>query len=118
MTTLKFHGLVTIGDGWRVSDDDVRGYIHIGGCDIVAEIGDARFTSPVTFAMADGRFTGDLDIDCGWGYSEYTPVDFDRLLVGDTRILDILEAHVGEEITVWFSDEPVNVLEGLIARGV
>jgi hypothetical protein len=38
-------------------------------------------------------------------------MDSDALKVGKHDLIEILERHIGEEITMWASDEPVNVLE-------
>lgn len=110
MTVLKFEGEVTQGDACRVYDDEEPGAVRIGGVDLVNAVEDATFTGPVTVAIADDRFSGDLVVDLGWGYSEYTPVDPDQLQVGPHDIIEILLTREGETVTVWVADEPINTL--------
>jgi hypothetical protein len=109
---LKFSGMVVLGDAYRCMDDgDPYGAIHIGGRDFVDEIASTKFAGPVTVGIADERFDGDLSVDTGWGYSEVTPEETDRLHVGPHNIIDRLERLEGQNVTVWVADEPVNVLE-------
>lgn len=117
MTVLKFSGEVQTGDTCRVSydddDDEINGAIHIGGRDVVDEVANERWSGPVTVAIADARFTGDLSVDHGWGYSEYTPVDSDTLTVGAHDIIALIEAAgASGPVTVWIADEPVDLLSG------
>jgi hypothetical protein len=112
MTVLKFQGKVTTGNACRVGYEDERdGWIHIGDRDLLADVEEVKWSGPVTVAIGDDRFTGDLVAEEGWGYSEYTPVDSDELKVGRHNILEILDRREGEEVTVWIADEPVNLLE-------
>jgi len=109
---LKFEGKVELGDECRCSDDP-SGAILIAGRDAVGEIYDADFSGPVTVAIADSRFTGDLSVDLGDGYTEWTPMDPDKLMVGPHNLIDALRhfAEAGESVTMWIADEPVNVLD-------
>lgn len=137
---LKFEGKVTTGDSSRVSYcwnekkhgteghhsaedcDEKNGALWIDGRDVVDEVGEVAWQGPVTCAIYAGTLTGDtafqgaLKIQQGWGYSEYTPMDSDKLFVGPHDILKILEGFKGQEITVWFADETINVLEGVVLR--
>jgi hypothetical protein len=109
---LKFEGIVSTGDDYRCSDDDDKnGSVFIGNEDVVEKIENANFQKPVTVAIADERFSGDLAVETGWGYSEYTPMDPDILIVGDHDLIDILARYTGQKITMWIADEPVNVLD-------
>jgi len=110
--TLKFQGVVALGDYCRCPwDDELSGAVHIGGVDVVDAVDEAKFTGPVTVGIADETFDGDLFVDTGWGYSEYTPMDPDVLKVGDHDLLVILSRYEGENITLWISDGPINLLE-------
>lgn len=108
---LKFEGKVQLGDPCRVSEEEDNGAVKIGYRDLVAEVMHYKWNGPVTVAIADERFCGDLDAEFGWGYSEYTPMDPDILTVGPHNILNIISNHDGEHLTVWIADEPVNVLD-------
>lgn len=115
MKTLRFEGVVQNGDYCRVSDgdsdDDLNGAVHIGGVDVVDTIQETKFTTPVTVGIADETFDGDLFVETGWGYSEYTPMDPDVLKVGGHDLLEILSRYEGKSITVWISEGPINLLE-------
>lgn len=65
----------------------------------------------IIVGIADETFDGDLFVETGWGYSEFTPMESDELKVGDHDLIEILSRHEGENITLWVSDEPINVLE-------
>jgi len=109
---LKLSGLVETGDSSRVGVfDELDGYIHIGGKDFLSEVAEKEFKNPVTVAIADERFSGDLDYDFGWGYSEYTPMESDEMKVGTHDVLEILSRYEGKTVTVWIADEPINTLE-------
>lgn len=112
MKALRFEGVVELGDYCRVAfDDELNGSVHIGGVDVVDAIYEAKFTKAVTVGIADETFDGDLFVDTGWGYSEYTPMDPDVLKVGGHDLLEILSRHEGKNITVWVSEGPINLLE-------
>lgn len=134
---IVFEGKVSTGDKYRVdycwnkekhgqpdfhseSDcPDKRGALWIGEHDVVSEVGEVAWSGPVTCAVYAGTLTGDtafqgaLRISEGWGYSEYTPIDPDELFVGPHDLLKIIGDLDGEDVTVWFADEPINVLEGV-----
>lgn len=110
MTVIKFSGLVELGDDCRVAyEGELDGSVHIGGRDVVEEVGQTQWSGPVTVGIADERYTGDLLVDLGWGYSEYTPMDPDMLTVGPHDLIAILLGHEGEQVTVWIADEPVDL---------
>lgn len=112
MTVLMLNGIVECGDGARVAEEGLRGAVYVGGRDLVEEVFDAGFGgAPVTFAFVDERHEGPLAIDFGYGYSEYTPVEWDKLFIGPHDILKILEGCEGRFVTVWFADEPFNRIE-------
>lgn len=96
-----------------------NGSLWIGERDVVEEVGSVKWAGPVTCAIYCGTLTGDtafqgaLRIQEGSGYSEYTPIDDDELFVGPHDLLKIIGELDGQEITVWFADEPINVLEGV-----
>lgn len=107
---LKFHGIVTLGDASRSGADEKYGAIYIGDQDVVGVIEETKFKNSVTMAVADKRFSGDLDVDLGWGYSEYTPMDDDKLTVGPHNIIEILGRYDEQTVTLWIADEPINTL--------
>jgi hypothetical protein len=113
VTTLHFHGEIRFGDSSRVSVDAAipDGDIHIGGVDVLNAISGARFNNPVTVAITDERYSGDLAYELGWGYSEYTPMDDDKLTVGPHNIIALLHRYEeGQIVTMWVADEPFNRL--------
>lgn len=108
MTILKFKGVVEMWDSNLKSENNYS----IGGVDFIAKIQSTAFNGPVTIAIADDRFTGDLYCSEGLkGYSEYTPSEPADLDVGAHNILKILGRYDGQEITLWIADEPINTLE-------
>lgn len=119
MKALKFEGIVTLGDTYRVSgewtdyyeDGDKNGSVWIGDADVVQEIDNAQFGSAVTVGIADDKFDGDLFVETGWGYSEYTPMDPDVLKVGGHDLIEILTRYEGKHITLWISNGPINLFE-------
>ena len=118
---IKFEGKVATGDSYRVSyGDDRNGSLWIGEHDIVEEVESAKWNGPVTCAVYGGSLLGDtawsgaLRIQQGWGYSEWTPMDSDELFVGPHNLLKIIGEMEGEDVTVWFADEPINVLAGVV----
>ncbi len=114
MSKLVFQGVVALGDEYRVaSEGEKDGAILIGDRDVINEVDDVKWDGPVTVAFADQHFTGDLAIEMGWGYTEWTPMDPDKLCVGPHNIIELLTEHDGKEVTLWIADEPVNVLEAV-----
>lgn len=106
----KFKGVLEFGDPCRC-DSDINGAFLIGDVDVLDELGSTHFDNPVTVAVADKRFSGELNIELGWGYSEYTPMDDDKMEVGEHNIVGIIgQYEEGQELTLWVADEPVNVL--------
>ena len=105
-----FAGIVELGDGQRCDTDVKPGSVWIGGEDVVAEV-HGKFAGKVTVAICDKSFSGDLDVDMGWGYSEVTPEESDKLFVGKTNVITLLEAAVGKEVVMVVADEPVNMIE-------
>jgi len=121
---LKFEGLVRLGDERRVTYScDVRdhdygcecasGAVFIGDADIIKVIDGATWGGKVTVGLGDERFDGALFVEEGYGYSEYTPVASDKLTVGSHDIISMLERHEGKHVTLWVSDEPVDLLAGV-----
>ena len=111
---IKFNGPIQFGNRCRCGE----GYhqpdasVLINGIDVVSAIHNAKFSGPVTIAISDERFSGDLVTELGWGYSEWTPMDPDVLKIGEHDLLDILNRYSeGCVVTMWVSDEPINVLE-------
>lgn len=111
MTILKFTGLVDA----EASFCDRSGTIYtptIDGVDIIEAIKQAGFHRAVTVGLADERFNGDLwAFNASPGYSEYTPAESAELTVGPHNLIEILERHAGQTVTLWIADEPFNVLE-------
>lgn len=116
MKKLVFKGTVERGDAYRVGDDE-PGAIRIGGRDVVEEVAET-FTEKtnLTVGVADERFDGDLFIETGWGYSEWTPMDSDELKIGDHNLLEILGRYEGERVTVFLSDGPIDLMDVLNAE--
>lgn len=102
---LKLTGIVDTPDGTS------HGKYTIGGVDVIDAIERADWAGPVTVAIADETFDGDLDAWHGVaGYSEYTPGDPAFLTVGPHDLLAVLERYDSEMVTLWVADEPVNTL--------
>lgn len=107
---LHFSGIVAIGDNARTGAVEPDCSVTVGGVDVVAAVGEAAWGGPVTVAIADERFSGDLETGFGWGYSEWTPMEGDKLRIGPHDIIAILEGMEGQAVDVWIADEPANVL--------
>jgi hypothetical protein len=107
---LVFEGIVELGDPCRVSEEGECGAVLIGERDVVYEVSD-NFEGSVIIGIMDETFDGDLFVETGWGYSEWTPMDSDELKVGDHDIIAILERYEGQNVKVVVSDEPINILE-------
>lgn len=110
---LIMSGVVSEGDAYRCGDTHygaVHGAVHIGDEDVVERVGHvfAEKTSVIVGVM-DEKFDGDLFIETGWGYSEYTPMDSDKLTVGEHDLIDILLRHEGKNVTLVVSTEPVDL---------
>lgn len=98
------------GKVWYDENEQIRDGLRIGDKDVIAEI-DFPPGTMVNCGIADARYTGALDIEIGWGYSEWTIMDSDRLQVGPHDLLDIIRRYEGQEITLFISDGPINLLE-------
>jgi hypothetical protein len=103
-------GVVEEGDACRCDYDRPEGAVLINGQDVLDRIrsvfhGDKK----VIVGVMDELFSGDLFIENGWGYSEYTPMDPDVMKVGDHDLIDILLRHEGKKVTLVVSDEPVDL---------
>ena len=105
-----FSGIVSLGDSSRCYDDEKSGAIYIGDHDVVGEI---EFTtgSKVICGILNEEFSGDLFIETGWGYSEYTPMDSDSLKIGDHDLIEIISNHEGKIITLVISDDPIDLMD-------
>ena len=104
---LTFEGMVELGDSSRTSDDDGTklGAVHIGGRDVVDEVGDwaSRIDdSKVFVSIQDLQYDGQLEIAIGWGYSEYTPMENDEIFVGSHNLIKIMKSYEGKPIRVKF----------------
>ena len=109
---LVFNGIVEDAENEsRVLTTANEGSIYIGDRDVVSEIYDASFRKKIIVGIADETFTGDIFSHTGWGYSEYTPMEEDELRVGKHDLLEILRRYEGQNITLFISDEPINILE-------
>ena len=106
---LKFRGKVESGDDCRVCDEGLRGAIFVGGVDVV-DVMD-NHSGKFTFAVADQTFDGELFVEMGYGYSEWTPMGSDTLKVGDHDLIEILRRYEGQEITLFAFNEPSNILD-------
>ncbi len=84
--------------------------LMIGDKSIPADI-DFPSGTRVTCGIADDRWDGEISIETGWGYSEWTVMESDTLEVGEHNILDIIGRYEGQEITFFISDGPINILE-------
>jgi hypothetical protein len=112
VTILRFDGIVTRGeDPCRVDSQETQGAVRVGDRDLVEEVSETTWSGPVTVALADERYSGDLAYELGWGYSEYTPMDADELTVGPHDVIEILLRHEDKSLTVWVADEPFNTLD-------
>lgn len=97
MSTLKFEGVVRLGNPCRTGPDpNVNGAIFIGNSDFVGEV-ETNFDGNVTVRIGEARFAGDLFVITGWGS--------DRLRVAGHDIIEILERHEGKRVTVWVSGD-------------
>jgi hypothetical protein len=96
-TTQEFKGIVECGDECRCKPegDAQVGAIIIGGVDVIDEIYES-FVGSVKVVINGKEFSGRLHVEHGWGYSEYTPMDSDRLSVGDTDLIEYLSGFEGE----------------------
>jgi hypothetical protein len=108
-----FDGIVKLGDPCRVDrwEGEPDGAVWIGDRDLVTEVEESFEGKTVTIGIMDEQFDGELFIETGWGYSEWTPMDSDQLHVGGHDILAILERYEGQHVKVVVSDEKVNLLE-------
>lgn len=96
---VEFAGTVELGDECRLERLGLNGAIHIGGVDIVDAIAEEKFGKYVNVYL-NGEYiaNGEVVTATGWGYSEYTPMDEDRLLVGDCDLIDRLNDLEGEDV--------------------
>lgn len=115
-------GKLSYGDGYRVYEDDKPGAVHIGDVDfflwadefITGKEGEKIwFSVAADFLIGDTTWDGIAQLQQGWGYSEYTPIDADEFFVGPHDILAILRGHEDKDVTVWIADEPLNLLAGV-----
>lgn len=104
-------GRISLGDAYRVDENEDWGAVFVGGVDLVQMVIDKKFTKPVTVAVMDERYHGDLVSDLGWGYSDWTPVDSDELKVGGHDLIEILSRMDGQAVRIVISDEPVDLME-------
>lgn len=105
MTRLEFRGKVSCGDGCRVSYDEVSGAVHIKGIDVVDAIAEESWTKNVRVIL-DGNevANGHLVAEVGWGYSDWTPMDSDEVLVGECNLVDQLQVLEGQSVHLIVED--------------
>ena len=111
MTSKQWQGVVTLGDECRVGFENEDGAVLIDGHDIIGEIDAESWANPVIVGIGDERFLGELDVDLGWGYSEYTPMDSDKLKVGTHDLVEVLRRMENKIVVVTISDESINLVE-------
>ena len=99
-----FNGVVSF------DEHDFGPGLLIGGEDLISNINFPKGTKVICGIM-DDRWDGELSIESGYGYSEYTPMEYDTLSVGDHDLLDILSRYEGKRITFFISDGPINLLD-------
>lgn len=121
---LVFKGIVSWGDDScrcdDLSDGEKEGTAYIGNVDVVGLVCDTwsskkkvicGLATSTLVDIVNGNIEGDIDAEIGWGYSEFTPMDSDSLKVGSHDLLEILERHIGENVILWISEQPFNILE-------
>lgn len=103
---LEFSGVVSLGDGYRVSDDGHNGAVRIGDVDVVDEIAEERWNGKSLKVTLDGEeiANGECVAELGWGYSEWTPIDWDLLAVGECNLLVQLCAKEGKSVFLVVDD--------------
>jgi hypothetical protein len=117
MTILKFDGIVTYDWEDDDSDDAIMSPPRIGGRNVGEELRQAwpessKAQTHLFVALGDETFSGDTYLYPGCrGYSEWTPVELSQLYVGDHDVFQRLRQMVGQVVTLWIADEPVNTLD-------
>ena len=103
---IEFSGVVSLGDGHRTSDDDYNGAMRIGGVDIVDEVAEEKWNGKSLKVMLDGEevANGECIAELGWGYSEWTPIDWDCLNVGECDLLSRLYSREGQSVVLVIDD--------------
>lgn len=103
MTHYKVSGEVSLGDEYRCcySEGEQCGSVHIGDIDIVDQIHEHKWQHDVV-ALVNGVVvaSGPAVTEIGWGYSEYTPMDDDRVQINGIDLLDILRKYEGKDVTL------------------
>lgn len=103
----EVQGTVTCGDKWRCMVNGTKdGAIFIGNSDIIDEIHERGWGESVK-AFINGNLVGQgkAFTELGWAYSEYTPMDDDECIIGDTNLIEFLEKLEGKEVTLVITDE-------------
>lgn len=116
---MRFRGVVDMEHEHDPDLEEDWGYHprpYIGPYDVIGSLDYAQregtFQGPLTLAIADERFDGELHAYVGSpGYSEYTPADYYELRSGPHNLITVLERYAGQEITMWVADGPFNVLD-------
>lgn len=103
---LEFKGVVTSGDSCRCSESDEQmGDIYIGGSDICDEVNEQKWSDDVRVTLnGEVLANGTCVTHVGWGYSEYTPIDDDQVIVGSCDLLERLNGLVGQDVHVVIED--------------
>ena len=104
MTILRFHGVLDSDDYGNPQSPT------IDGRDILDEITSAfgYRADGITVGLGNEQFTGQLDADEGMqGFSEWTPGENAKLIIGGYDALDRLEELDGQTVTLVVADEPL-----------
>lgn len=103
---LEFTGIVQCGHRYRQADmGDLNGAIHIGEVDLVDEIAEEAWSNNVRVILnGEVLANGNVVTETGWGYSEYSPIDSDKIEIGECDLLERLEALEGQEVIVVIED--------------
>jgi len=103
MTHYKVSGEVSLGDEYRCcyEEGEQCGSVHIGDIDIVDQIHEHKWQHDVVALInVVVVSSGHAVTEIGWGYSEYTPMDGDRLQVNGVDLLDVLRKYEGQDVTL------------------
>lgn len=103
---LEFKGVVTTGDSCRCDETaEQMGYIYIGGTDICDEVNEQKWSGDVRVTLnGEELANGTCVTQVGWGYSEYTPIENDTVIVGSCDLLERLHDLNGQDVHVVIED--------------
>lgn len=104
MSIKSYKGICIRGNSSRCSDtNDDPDYPNcsftIGGVDVIEDLIDSKLDGHVVVKLND-QIIGDgvILVEYGSGYSEYTPVDEDRLVVNGGDVIDLILDYAGKEV--------------------